>query len=121
MNSLREPSYDVQKLVNVHPAISKKVLSGNDVPSQFTADKLFQIFFKTRAIWCESFSESENHILKQVSVSCFSPKTKLLSENVSRPQNQIEKVLLHIQRLTKLPVNVKSNIKEKRFGGSVEK
>ena len=43
-----------------------------------------------------------NHIWKQVSVSCFSPKIQTLSDNVNRSQNQIEKVILHIRHLTKL-------------------
>ena len=53
----------------------------------------FEIFFIPRKNWCESFSESKNNIWKEKSVSFSEPKKALLSENVIRLQNQIERCL----------------------------
>ena len=43
---------------------------------------------------------AENRIGKQVNISWFLPTTKVPSENVIRPQNQIEKVLINIEKST---------------------
>ena len=77
--------------------------------------------FPLYRIWCECFSDSQNHVSKEVSVSSFLTKTQLLSENVNRLQNQIENVILHLQHLTKLTLNIKTNVKETRFRGSIKK
>ena len=119
--SLGEPMYDIQ---NWWTFIKHFWRQNYFLKRLFLLNSLrkrwFNFILNTRKICCECFSESENHIWKQVSVSCFSPKT-IAFENVNCSQNQIENVILHIRHLTKLTLNIKTNDKEARFRGAIKK
>ena len=48
-------------------------------------------------------------------------RKQLLSENANPSQNRIKKVILHIRHSTNLTLNIKTNVKERRFCGSIKK
>ena len=48
-------------------------------------------------------------------------RKELFTKNVNRSKNQIENVILQFRLLTKLTLNLKANVEETRFSGSIRK
>ena len=93
-------SFNKRNVWNKRPYLNKNKRSGKAANKKkfekkhslgnFTTKKLLPIFRLPLNIWCKCLSESRNHICKQVSVSGTLPRTKQLSEKVSRSQNHLE-------------------------------